>query len=236
MKAKGISICAALLTGLLFLNDPLFAAVESDIVGYTTITMEAGKWYQVGVPFEQLNGATSYNISEVFSKGFSDGDMLFVMDPTTCAYPVVRKWRTVNGTSGWGKVAIPKLEDATIDAGEAVLINKKTTGDVTFIGKVNSLAKSVISGDNAWSLVALQYPTEVAINSLKWSGIENNDMLFVMDPELCTYITVRKWRTVNGTSGWGKVAIPKLEDLTLTPGQAVLINKKSSGTATVSFE
>lgn len=42
MKAKSILQCAALLTGLLFLNVPLFATVESDIVGYTTITLKPG--------------------------------------------------------------------------------------------------------------------------------------------------------------------------------------------------
>ena len=42
MKAKSIFQCAALLTGLLLFNDPLFATVESDIVGYTTITLKPG--------------------------------------------------------------------------------------------------------------------------------------------------------------------------------------------------
>ena len=40
----------ALVAGVVLLNAPLNAAVESDVVGYTTMTMEAGKWYQVGNP------------------------------------------------------------------------------------------------------------------------------------------------------------------------------------------
>ena len=198
--------------------------------------MEAGKWYQIGVPFEQLDGASTYKISEAFSKGFVDGDMLYIMDPELCAYTEIRKWQTVNGDSGWGMTVFPILDDATVKAGNAVLIKKAETSEVSLLGKVNTMAQSVITGDNTWSLIAIQHPTNLDINSLKWSGLNEGDMLYVMDPELCAYTEVRKWQTVNGISGWGMSVFPILQDYTLTPGQAMLINKRSSGTATVSVE
>ena len=43
MKARHFLLGATLLSAGLLFNAPLFAAVESDIVGYTTIEMQAGK-------------------------------------------------------------------------------------------------------------------------------------------------------------------------------------------------
>ena len=104
------------------------------------------------------------------------------------------------------------------------------------VGRFNSASQSTIQGDNAWTVVAIQHPLATTINSLKWSGIEEGDTLFIMDPSSATYPTIRKWRTVGGVSGWGRVVAPLLQDADLAVGQAMVINKKSPGTATVSFE
>ena len=92
MKAKSIFQCAALLTGLLFLNVPLFAAVESDIVGYTTISMEAGKWYQVGYPFSPLDGAESIKLNDCFTEGFALEDTLMILDVVNSSYEAMLYW------------------------------------------------------------------------------------------------------------------------------------------------
>ena len=50
MNTKRTLACAALLLGLLSFNAPLTAAVESDIVGYTTIT-PSSTWTLLGINF-----------------------------------------------------------------------------------------------------------------------------------------------------------------------------------------
>ena len=51
MNTKRTLACAALLLGLLSFNAPLTAAVESDIVGYTTPQINADTFTLLGVPF-----------------------------------------------------------------------------------------------------------------------------------------------------------------------------------------
>ena len=86
MNTKRTLACAALLLGLLSFNAPLTAAVESDIVGYTTIEMKADKWYQVAFPFVQLDDTETVSISEAFNSGFVDGDTLMILNPQTGLY------------------------------------------------------------------------------------------------------------------------------------------------------
>ncbi len=230
MNKTRISACAALIAGLFILNAPLDAAVESPVVGYTTMTMEAGKWYQIGMPFLDLEGEQTYQISEAFNTGFTSGDILFVMNPETCTYPVMRRW---NDGKGWCKMAAPIKEDATIKAGQAVMIRKQTKSDVTFYGMVKAETQTTLEGDRSWNLVVLQHPVATTINSLQWSGLESTDILFIMDVDKATYPTMRRWQ---GTKKWCKMAAPITEDADLGVGQAMLIYKQSSGTATVSFQ
>ena len=61
-----------------FLASPTSAAVESDVVGYTTITMEAGKWYQVGNPFVALEEGGVIELNDGFGTGFATGDQLYL--------------------------------------------------------------------------------------------------------------------------------------------------------------
>ncbi len=62
------------------LDGRLLAAVESATVGYTTMAMEAGKWYMVGTPFSALSDTTERRVNDVFAlEGFADGDVLYTL-------------------------------------------------------------------------------------------------------------------------------------------------------------
>ncbi len=226
--------------------DRAHAAVESDIVGYTTMKMEANKWYQIGFPFQSLDATeetTSYKISEAFKSGFNDKDALFVLDPEDCTYPIILQWHDTlddAGVAGWGMYGIPLAQDETIEAGYAVLIHKRTTNDVVFSGKVDLTPTTTIKGDGAWSLVSLPYPAETKLNELSWDGIAQGDALFIMDPVDATYSVIKQWHDNPDNSdkaGWGMYGIPLMEeDVTLAPGAAILVNKRSKGEATVSLK
>ncbi len=203
------------------------------------MTMEAGKWYQIGNPFATLETKEKYMLSEILSSGFSDGDLLFIMDPVTCIYPTIRKWQTVGTDTGWGNLLIPliKGQDVEVKPGQGFLIHKKQKSTVTVSGMVNGEATSELQGNRAWNLVTVQYPTSTTINTIQWTGMDAGDLLFIMDPETGIYPTIRKWQTVGEETGWGNLLVPliKGQDVTLTPGQAMLILKQGSTAGTVSF-
>ena len=132
MDMKKIITCAALLAGIAFFNGRLNAQVESDIVGYTTIAMEAGKWYQVGSPFVALDDtASTQKINEVFTIGFSEGDSINILNTAAMEY-VAYYWKT--SANGWCTKRGTTPVDVKIPAGQALFVNKASAG----IGSVSA--------------------------------------------------------------------------------------------------
>lgn len=232
MKAKSIFQCAALLTGLLFLNDPLFATVESDIVGYTTITMEAGKWYQIGVVFDTLDG--TQDINQIFSMGFGQGDELHVYDNDTARYVAIRCWKDGSEGRGWYKNdASEVLATDQFKSGQGFFVKKKVAGDVVLKGCVN--ATSVVSfgtdASPAYGMIAYPYPSVTKINDASWGNVEVGDELHVYDNTLSRYTAIRCWKKdAEGIGHWYKNdASTELATDDLTPGQAFFVRKKTAG-------
>ncbi len=238
MNKARISACAALIAGLFILNAPLNAAVESPIVGYTTVTMEAGKWYQVGYPFVQLDDATSsakVPLNKVFTEGFSNGDYLLILDPTLSRYGDRIYW--VEG-KGWCTLpnAAGKLVDTELEPGQAVYIYKSKAGAVTFSGKVEAQVVEFGQDEGSvWEQVAPVWPAKVALNGengLKWDNLSTGDYMMILNSNDKKYGDRIYW--VEG-KGWCTLpnAAGKLVDTELEPGQAVYIYKKTPGIATV---
>ena len=245
MKAKSIFQCAALLTGLLFLNVPLFAAVESDIVGYTTITMEAGKWYQIGIPFASLDGTTEAEINAVFNQGFVDGDSLYIFNPDTLAYTAY-DWNSAVGESGaWVKPRKPTVATtATVKAGQGVYICKAETASFTCQGSVK-VATEIEFGKtegSGWNQITVLFPETGDLNGFKWQGLKSGDSIYIFNPETLTY-TAYEWNeTLNNTitnqaGAWVKPRKPNVfVNIPVSAGQAYYINKISAGVGKVSAE
>ena len=228
MKFKTILACAVL--GLVIFNGRLNAAVESDIVGYTTITMEADKWYIVGNPFVALDGSDTCTINGAFvGAGFAKNDILYVLQPDGVFVP--NYWNQAN--SGWSKHKILWQEDTTqYPNSTAVYLYKASAGSLTFAGKVSSVAVDV--GDeagNAWSLTSFVCPEEKKLNQYTWTGFAANDLLYTMDD--AGVFTPHYWNQAN--SGWSKHKILWQENTTpLAIGQAVYLFKKSTGIGSIS--
>jgi hypothetical protein len=130
MKKFGIFACAALAT---LCTARLSAAVESDIVGYNTIEMKAGKWYMVGSAFSSLDGIEDRNVNDVFNVGFAEGDRLMTYNSVSGLYTTAYWRATANGgQGGWctRPFMAATLKTVALTPGQAMFINKKskTTG------------------------------------------------------------------------------------------------------------
>lgn len=177
MKAKSIFQCAALLTGLLFLNVPLFAAVESDIVGYTTMNFTQ-KYNLVGVSFATLGGEDEIPVNEFISGEFTEGDQLQIQSGTG-GYNVL-EWRN----SQWCGYGSSVASDRVVKRGTGVwIVTKQATTD----NPVTAMVSGAVKLDNGlevafgqkYVIAAPGIPIEVAVNSniFSWTDLSDGDQL-----------------------------------------------------------
>ena len=209
----------------------MFAAVESDIVGYTQIEMQAGKWYQIGNPFGELDGADTFSANEAFSTGFSDGDILNLFDKQRSSYAVYYWNSALNGWSPF--VGAPFLADIPLTKGKAVYIYKGNAGVVTLCGKVVEVSVPFgAENGGAWDQIVPMWPATAKLNDLKWEGLQSGDTVNILDPERAAY-NVYYWDA--NTQQWTIApGVPISADVELQIGQAVFVNKASSGVGTLS--
>ena len=216
-------------------NAPLSAAVESDIVGYTTIEMQAGKWYQIGTPFVDLGDKEEVLLNEVFSSGFSEGDTLCIFDSESSAYTSYLYW--IEDKGAWCDLPIPSLATpsmATLPFGQAVYIHKNTSGQIVLSGKVE--AKAITFGAEdvpVWAQIAPVWPVSCDVNDYAWEGLTQGDTLTVWDSDTSSYSAYAYWNETQ--HAWCDLPIPGIAkpiSISLAPGQAVYISKQT-GLATV---
>ena len=229
MDMKKIITCAALLAGIVFFNGRLNAQVESDIVGYTTVEMAAGKWYMVASPFVALDETTIPTLNDVFTTGFSNGDTASVWSTEMNQYTMY----TWNATKGkWLTGSRPTAPEANValTPGQAIFINKKTAGTVVVSGKVSTSEVVEFGSElgSAWSQIACVYPVTTKLNALNWEGLANGDTVSVWNSESDQY-SMYTWNTTKGKWLTGSRPTSPEADVDLTPGQAVFINRKSAG-------
>ena len=213
-------------------STPLFAEVESDIVGYTAVEMQAGKWYQIGNPFVGLDGSAETRLNDVFVDGFQDGDSLVIYDAETSRYGRLLQWvsQANSGKGAWCASRINATPDETILApGQAIFITKRAEGTLTFKGKVQAVKAEFGSTDiNQWAQVAVISPVTRDVNEFTWTGMNAGDTMVVLDSETGKYSRQYYWQpNRNGTGAWctSRMATAPLAKVTLTPGQAVFISK-----------
>ena len=235
MDAKRILTCAALLAGVLFLNGGLVAAVQSDIVGYTTMTMEAGKWYMIGTPFSALSDAAERKVNDAFAlEGFADGDVLYTL-PEGGTFSI-HYWYDRGENRGWSISKLKWLPDERVlSLGEAVYIKKGTDGTLSFAGKVEAVKVPFGAEEgNAWGMVAPQWPEEKLLSDLKWENVTGNDKLYRMNAD--GSFSIRHWYSRNGQEGWSTSKVSwRPDSVPLAVGEAVYINKQSPAVGSISL-
>ena len=240
MKARHFLLGATLLSAGLLFNAPLFAAVESDVVGYTTIQMDAGKWYQIGSPFVGLKeGVAGMELRELLGEDFEHGDTVSVFSPESGRYDIYT-WKTnAPDGEGWYLGAFPMQASVKVPSGRAVFVNKASgkNGVVTFSGKVSAdevVEFGTIEG-NAWDQIVSVYPKAMKLNDLKWEGLEQNDTVSVYSPDEGKYL-IYTWK-VNAPDGegWYLGAYPFRTSDEVAIGQAMFVNKQSANIGSVSL-
>ena len=205
-------------------NAPLSAAVESDVVGYTTIEMEGGKWYQIGNPFVELDDDATPTLGTVFNSGFSTGDQAYIYDSNLSRYQMVFTWSDEIG--GWVDfLGMPA--DCELPVGHSVYFRKDTTGDVVLKGRVSATEVVSFPG-SALSQVVCVYPTQKTINDMQWEGLAVGDQAYVYNASTQSYGMVLTW---NG-SAWVDFLGNKDTQL-LDSCQSIFINKSSVGNGTL---
>ena len=227
----------ALVAGVVLLNAPLNAAVESDVVGYTTMTMEAGKWYQVGCPFVALEDGETPLLNDVFAVGFQDGDIINIFSQETNGY-VTYTWKN-SGTenAGWCTSRGNTPVTAELPLGQAVFINKAMTSDVQVAGKVTEGVKVTFGSPEGetWSQITCVYPKNAKLNGLKWEGMADGDVLNIFSPDTNGYTTYTWKNSGTDQAGWctsrGKTPV----DVDVAVGQGFFVNKHSAGEASCSY-
>jgi hypothetical protein len=223
----------------LHLNGRLNAQVESDIVGYTTITMEAGKWYMVATPFAALDDALleGATLNQLYGNaGFATGDTLYVLI-NGLFQP--RYWiqGTTAETTGWSTRPTRLVEDpALVKPGQSVYISKGSAGDIVLAGAVKALpAEFGLEEGEAWAMVTPIWPADTKLlNDFTWTGVEAGDTLYrVTDAGVFIPLYWIQGATPE-TSGWSTRPTRLVADTKpLSVGEGVYINKRSKGVATV---
>ena len=213
MDMKKIITCAALLAGIVFFNGRLNAQVESDIVGYTTITTVPG-FNMLGCVFNGLDG-NPLPLNQIVSGDFQDNDAIQVYDAVK-GYTSYTYWKDYGG---WLDGDFNPATTA-IKPGTAFWLN--TPGRsvvVTLQGAVNTDTYAYVA-KRGLQMVSSALPIDVDLNNTAWEGLVDGDEIQVRENGAYTSYTYWKdyggWLDgdfapvakpiAKGTSVWLKVA------------------------------
>ena len=234
MKAKSILQCAALLTGLLFLNVPLFATVESDIVGYTTVTIKPG-FNLLSLPFNDLTN-DQVDVKTLFSGTPTNLDQIQYWDGTKL---VGLTYRTAKG--GWCK-GLTLLADGAVmlSPGQGFWYYSKAANDnvLTVAGRVatSEIGQSVTVGAG-YTLVGPAVPKSFALSDISFKvgdteGAPNLSQVQYWDGTKLVGLT---YRTAKG--GWCKGLTLLTEETmkTFVPAEGFWFYNKTTNDVTITF-
>ena len=210
MDVKRILACAALLAGLLFFNGRLSAAVESDVVGYTTIEVTK-KFLLVGAsifPLDSEGVPEKVSVHDFIKGDFAEGDELQI--PNGNAYDRAI-WHTVNGEAFWCKerrgVPVDEPSDLMVSSLDGVWLNinrasTTTPVSVSFLGRIDMGTVVTKEMGKRYQLASITQPIECPINSeaLKWDGLTDGDELQIQNDNNSYDRAI--WHTQDGASFW----------------------------------
>ena len=185
MNFKSILACAALLIGV----GTATAAVQSDVVGYTTIEVTQ-KYTLLGVSFFDLADSTQDTIpvNDFISGDFADGDQIQVPKNGSTSEYDRAAWNSELGK--WCTIRFNKPSTT-----ESSIVLKKGTGvwfvsfqateqapvKVTLKGRALLSATAEYDCAQKYSLVSLPIYEAVSVNatSLIWAGLQDGDQIQV---------------------------------------------------------
>lgn len=155
------------------------AAVESDIVGYASRTIEPGQWTLIGVNFVDLEEGDVDNVPlfSMISGDFAHEDEIQIPQATGAGYDRARWNANVNA---WCTVVRNKVtttpSDLTLAAGSGFWLKTSAT-DLSISGKVYAGEDVTVTVGKQYKIFSAAIPQDVSINSdlLVWEGFAHND-------------------------------------------------------------
>lgn len=180
------------------LNGRLNAAVESDVVGYTTFTTSAGM-NLVSITFNGVDGKAA-SIHDILSGKFADGDRILFYNTTTGDYDSCYYWDEVYVGddcvgAGWGDGEQTK-STLTIAPGTAFWLKTKTATTVTVAGSVKVDAQT-LACEPGMNLVGLSFPVALDLNKdLVSENLSDRDQVLIYDTQKGDYNRYYFWDEV----------------------------------------
>ena len=220
MTTKHFLTGATLLSGLLLLNAPLFAAVESDVVGYTTITTSPG-FNMMGTVFQGL-GQETISLNELLDGAFEEGDEIQVFHNDTGTYAVFKF------SGGEWKTGPFSADRNPLSVGDSFWINTPDHSvTVTLKGAVKR-GDFLFQTNGGFQMVCVDFPTEIKLNdgNVEWSGFQNGDEIQIVD-ETGTY---RRYTFSTSSGKW--MTGPFEANVTLAAGKSFWL-RSASAAATI---
>ena len=201
MTTKHFLTGATLLSGLLLLNAPLFAAVESDVVGYASPELNLDGFTMVGVPFLALDSTkedASVAINDFLSGDFVAGDAVQYWDGSKYQVLTFRAASNLNGEQmgpAWCE-GRSTYSTKRFTPGEAFWV-KTSAPSMMMAGRVGDRA-IVETKANTLTMVANPRPQAIAINDIVCSAPKVGDSIQVYDGAKYTVLTYRATSSLDG--------------------------------------
>ena len=168
MNAKRFISYAALVAGVFILNGRLNAAVESDVVGYSKVTMKPG-YNMVGITYNGLDGK-DVPFTKAFSGDFADEDMVMVYSPTGYKSYVYAQGTWYDATDFH-----PLTDDDCLAVGTTlwmVIPNREV--EVTFTGSVKA-DDTIVAANSGATMLVNPYPSAVALKDVSFGRSLTDD-------------------------------------------------------------
>ena len=179
-------------------NAPLSAAVESDVVGYTTVELTT-KFTLVGINFSSLDGTDAIPVNEAIIGDFANGDQLQIQNGTGGYTTLV--WRE----DAWYGLSSETPATVSLKRGTGiwVVVNNATHDtpvSVQLKGAVNLSDSLTTNFGQSYLIAATGLPVDAAVNGalFSWEGLADGDQLQIQNSS--GGYTTLAWRT--GDNKW----------------------------------
>ena len=222
---------------------PAWAAevVSSNIVGYQKVTLQPGFNF-VAPQFTAVGGGAIDLQSirlDVADEDVSGGDSIGILDAggspiaTYSWFPA--EWTASGEKSGWIDGETGDLAEVTLGNGLSILLDAATgTESVTISGEVSPV-DSVVVSQQGFNFVGNSTPVSIDLQDIQIDvadeDVTGGDSIGILDEggsPIATYSWFpAEWTASGEKSGWIDSETGDLAEVTLAPGQGVLLDASS---------
>ncbi len=226
MNKTRISACAALIAGLFILNAPLDAAVESPVVGYTTIDIPAG-FTMVSVPFDPLVGDEGISVQGIAFGQKTFGDNIQYWDGSKLVGLMYRD--SVPAYTGWQE-SFNVLSTKKFKPGEAFWINAQVATQLIASGQLVPVGETSTTNTGLKiTLISSPLPVACNIQDITIDGVAFGDNIQYWDGNKLVGLIYRD--SVPAYTGW-QSSFNTLSTKEFQPGEGFYLFTQNDVTVT----